>query len=152
MYSLPGVTLSTHMLIAAAGGLAVVVLAVLSVILLARRRNIKKAAKKPAGTFQERWQRDVQRLCGKSGTWPLAVANADKLLDEVLKKRRLKGKTMGERLVSAQRRLSDNDSVWLGHKLANKIMQEDTVELKKEDVMSALRGFRQAMKDLGVLQ
>jgi len=77
--------------------------------------------------------------------------DADKLLDDALKKLRYKGKTMGERMVSAQRSLSDNDSVWYGHKLRNKIAHEETPPLKRKDVQMALRGFRQALKDLGAL-
>ena len=155
MHEVFGIGLSTKLLLAiAACGIAAVLVLALLILVIARRRRQRAARKapKPAGTFQERWQQDVQRLCGKSATWPLAVANADKLLEEALKKRRLKGKTTGERLVSAQRRLSDNDGVWFGHKLANKITQEDAPDLNKEDVMTALRGLRQAMKDLGVLQ
>lgn len=141
---------STLLIVVTAACLCGVTVAAVAFILIIRRRKAKKAAK--PGTFHDRWQQDVQRLCAKPSTWPLAVANADKLLDEALRKRRFKGKTMGERLVAAQRRLTDNDGVWFGHKLSNKIVQEDTPDLKKEDVMSALRGLRQALKDLGILQ
>jgi hypothetical protein len=99
----------------------------------------------------ERWQ-EVQKLCSTSTTWPLAIINADKLLDEALRKARMKGKTMGERLVAAQRRLSDNDGVWFGHKLRNRVVHEEMPKLKQNDVQAALRGFRQALKDLGALK
>lgn len=151
MHSIFGLHIHRSLLVAGAVAAAgVLMLAVVGVALLIRRRTAGKAAK--PGTFYDRWQQDVQRLCAKSGTWPLAIANADKMLDEALKKRRFRGKTMGERLVAAQRRLTDNDGVWFGHKLSNKITQEDVPEVKKEDVMSALRGFRQALKDLGVIE
>lgn len=100
--------------------------------------------------FQKRWQ-ELQTLCSSKDTWPLAIINADKLLDEALKKRRFKGKAMGERLVTAQRILTDNDSVWFGHKLRNRLVHEDKVKLKESDVKQALVGFRQALKDLGAL-
>lgn len=99
--------------------------------------------------FQRKWQ-DAQNLCKDKTTWPLAVINADKLLDEALKKRHYKGKTMGERLVSAQRVLSNNDGVWFGHKLRNRVVHEDT-KLREGDVKKALVGLRQALKDLGAL-
>jgi hypothetical protein len=101
--------------------------------------------------FQRKW-RDLQKLCSNKETWPLAIINADKLLDEALKKLRYRGKTMGERLVSAQRSLSDNDSAWYGHKLRNKLVHEDEVKLKKTNVKDALMGIRQALKDLGALR
>src|ERR1700754_3366050 len=112
------------------------------------RRRLKPAAKRfNTAKFQADWQ-EIQRLCKSTDTWPLAVINADKLLDQALKLCRMKGKTMGERLVAAQRSLSDNDSVWYGHKLRNRIVHEEMHKLKQQDVQAALRGFRQAPKDL----
>lgn len=101
--------------------------------------------------YAKRWQ-ELQKLCKDKTTWPLSVIDADKLLDEALKKRHFKGKTMGERLVAAQRILTDNDAVWYGHKLRNQLVHEDSVKLKQGDVKEALVGFRQALKDLGALK
>ncbi len=70
----------------------------------------KRFAKLDVVRFSDRWK-EVQGLCTQENTWPLAVINADKVLDDALKKSNFKGKTMGERLVAAQRRLSDNDGV-----------------------------------------
>jgi hypothetical protein len=81
----------------------------------------------------------------------LAIVDADKLLDEALKKRHFRGKTMGERLVSAQRMISDNDAVWYAHKLRNRLVHEPNVRLKKKEAQAALAGFRQGLKDLGAL-
>jgi hypothetical protein len=53
--------------------------------------------------------------------------------------------------VRAQRLLSDNDGVWFGHKLRNKIESEPDTKLKEKDVKDALIGTRQALKDLGAL-
>lgn len=133
------------MILAAVGVLVILVVLFGSSIIVRRsRRNSKYASFKP------RWQ-EVQKLCGKSDTWPMAVINADKLLDDALKLGGFKGKTMGERLVAAQRTLSDNDGVWFGHKLRNKLVHEDMSKLPKEDVQIALKGLRQALIDLGML-
>lgn len=101
--------------------------------------------------FEKRWK-ELQSLCKGKDTWPLAVINADKLLDEALKKRRYKGKSMGERLVSAQRELGDNDAVWFSHKLRNRLVHEENVVLREKDVKQALLGFRRGLKDLGALK
>lgn len=98
--------------------------------------------------FQQKWK-ETQGYCKDKSTWPLAVINADKLLDEALKRRRFKGKTMGERLVAAQREMSDNDGVWYAHKLRNRLVHEADVKLRESDVKRALIGIRQALKDLG---
>lgn len=101
--------------------------------------------------FHMQWK-DLQKMCRDKKTWPLAIIDADKLLDEALRKSRVKGKTMGERLVTAQRELSNNDAVWFAHKLRNKLVHENMTNLKEADVKNALIGFRQALKDLGALK
>ncbi len=98
--------------------------------------------------FQNKW-RDMQKLLASKDNWKQAIVQADKLLDEALKKKHFKGKTMGERLTKAQRLLTDNESVWYGHKLRNKLESEPDTKLKEKDVKDALLGIRQALKDLG---
>jgi hypothetical protein len=100
--------------------------------------------------FQQKWAELLTRVKTPEGMI-LAVIDADKLLDEALKKRNYRGKTMGERLVAAQRELSDNDGVWYAHKLRNRLVHEPNVRLKKREAQNALSGFRQGLKDLGAL-
>lgn len=135
---------NTIMIAIVAVGVLILVLMFLAGLLARRPKKLNIVR------FQQRWQ-EVQQLCADQATWPLAVINGDKLLDDALKKRKYKGKTMGERLVSAQRDLSDNDGVWYGHKLRNKLVHEEIKRLKKGDVVDALKGIRQALRDLGAL-
>lgn len=100
--------------------------------------------------YQDRWQ-VLQKLLKDKSTWPLAVIDADKLLDDALKRSKYKGKTMGERLVSAQHDISNNDDVWYGHKLRNQLVHESNVSLSEKKVKDALLGIRGALKDLGAL-
>lgn len=100
--------------------------------------------------FRNKWK-ELQRQCAKTETWALAVIQADSLLDEALKKKHFKGKTMGERLVSAQRSLTNNDGVWFGHKLRNQLVHQTDVALREKDIKHALIGIGQALKDLGAL-
>ena len=101
--------------------------------------------------FHRRWSELLTRVKTADGM-VLAVIDADKLLDEALRKRRFKGRTMGERMVSAQRALSDNDGAWYAHKLRNRLVHEPNIRLKKRECQLALGGFRQALKDLGALR
>lgn len=126
-----------------------IVAVVLGILILAIGYTKFKPKQLNHAYFQSRWK-DAQSYCKDKSTWPLAVINADKLLDEALKQRRFKGKTMGERMVSAQRVLSDNDGVWFAHKLRNRLVHEADVKLNEADVKKALIGLRQALKDLGV--
>jgi len=121
---------------------------VVLVVLIFVSKRIPKQLNK--SYFTKEW-RYLQVMCGSKDTWPLAIINADKLLDTALKKRRFSGKTMGERLVSAQKKFTNNDSVWFAHKLRNRLVHEQDVSLREKDVKEALIGFRQALKDLGAL-
>jgi hypothetical protein len=100
--------------------------------------------------FQRKW-RKLQKLCSDKKLWSEAVIEADTLLDEALKKKRFSGKNMGERLVKAQRMLTDNDKVWFSHKLRTKLEDEPKAKLQEKAVKDALLGTRQALKDLGAL-
>ena len=100
--------------------------------------------------FQEQWQQ-LQGLLRNKAQWAQAIIEADKLLETALKKRRVRGNTMGERLVKAQRLFTDNDSVWFGHKLRNRLDTDPATKLKETEVKQALLGIRQALKDVGAL-
>ena len=100
--------------------------------------------------YQKYWLELLARVKTPDGMI-LAVIDADKLLDKALKSRNFKGKTAGERLVSAQRVLTNNDSVWYAHKLRNRLVHEPNAKLKKHVAQTALAGFKQALKDLGAL-
>ena len=128
--------------------LAVLVLALIILIAVKLRKRPKKLDQT---NFKTKWDA-VQSMLPDNKMWPLAVIDADKLLDEALKARRFKGKTMGERLVSAQRDITSNDSVWFAHKLRNKLVHDQEVKLRKSDVKDALLGIRGALKDIGALK
>ncbi len=102
------------------------------------------------GDYQEKWM-ELQKLCSNKDTWPDALISADKLLDRALKKRHFSGKSPGERLVSAQRVFTDNDTLWFAHKLRNKVDSEPKIKLRERDVKDALLGIRQGLKDIGAL-
>jgi len=129
----------------AIGG-AVVVLICIGLVVWWRRRPVRLKT----AIFQAKWQ-TLQALLSDKQKWAEAVVDADKLLDMALKKRHINGRSMGARLVKAQRLFTDNDGVWFGHKLRNKIDADPKLKLKKADVKQALMGIRQALKDVGAL-
>lgn len=96
--------------------------------------------------------KELQGFCRDKQTWPNALQEADKLLDKALKRRKFKGKSMGERMVSAQKMITDNDRLWFAHNLAKKVIADPKLRLKEDDVKTALMGFRQALKDIGALK
>lgn len=126
----------------------VVLLVVLVIGVVVFRRRPRKIKN---GEFSQKWK-DIQKLCGHKESWGEAVVDADLLLDRALKKLRYKGKSTGERIVAAQKTLTNNDGVWFGHKLAKKIVAGEADKLKESDVKEALLGLGQALRDLGVLK
>src|SRR3989338_2690002 len=100
--------------------------------------------------FQAKWLELLVRVKTYEGMM-LAVIDADRLLDEALARKGFKGKTAGERLVAAQKVLSNNDGVWYAHKLCNRLVHEPQIRLKKEEAKNAPSGFKQALIDLGAL-
>lgn len=115
-------------------------------ILRRPKKRIRKTEK-----FVDRWK-ELQNFCRDKATWKDALIEADKLLDKALKKRRFKGNSMGERLVNAQRFITDNDDIWDAHNLVKKLIEApEKVRLRETDVKEALLSFREALKDLGAL-
>ncbi|MBC7707908.1 hypothetical protein H7Y63_01660 [Polaromonas sp.] len=127
------------------GAAVIVLFIIIGLVMKFRPRKIN------TGYCAERWQ-TIQKHCADKKEWHMAIANADRLLDDVLKRRHYKGKTTGERLVSAQHDFTNNESLWFGHKLYNRIHDDGLVKISKQDTLEALGGFRQALKDLGALQ
>jgi len=84
-------------------------------------------------------------------SYHLAVMNADKLLDQALQERGMRGKTMGERMKAANSIFTDNNGVWSAHKLRNRIAHESDVMVRYDDARYALANFRKALKDLGAI-
>lgn len=126
-------------------GAAGVVLLVIVIILL---KVLPKRLKHDK--FVQKW-RFLQDFCRDKATWDQAIRLADKLLDEALKKRKFKGKTMGERLVSASTKFTNKDAVWYAHNLVKKLNLNPSAKLNENEVKQALIGFRQALRDIGAL-
>jgi hypothetical protein len=100
--------------------------------------------------FMRRWK-DIQTLIGSPEGSKMAIVEADNLVDEAMKQLRISGKTMGERLVTARKMFSDNDSIWMAHKLRNRIVHESDIKVQPRQLKDAIIGFRKALKDLGAL-
>lgn len=102
--------------------------------------------------YQTKWLQVAQSLVrDNKATYPLAVMNADKLLDQALKDRRFKGATMGDRMKSAHKVWSNADYVWGAHKIRNRIAHEPDFDVSYDTAARSLAAFKQAMKDLGAI-
>jgi hypothetical protein len=95
--------------------------------------------------IEQQLKRDDEASCH------LVVLNADKLLDQALRERGIKGETMGERMKVLRDTWSNANSVWSAHKLRNQIAHESDVRVSYDDARRALAGFKQALKDVGAI-
>lgn len=131
-------------LVAGIAGLLVFVVVAGFVIYRLTRKRVRPKK------FREKWRR-LQKKLPNQENWLEALSEADNLLDEAMKRKNIKGETMGERLVNAQKDFKEKDEVWFGHKLCKKHQENPRLKLKKNDVKRALVALRQALKDLGAI-
>lgn len=107
------------------------------------------------GTSREqilkRWQ-EVERTStqGVMGA-KLAVIEADKLLDQVLRSLTIPGTTLGERLKAAAYTYPNIHRVWGAHRLRNQLVHDTASELSTRQARIALDDFKAALKVLNVM-
>ncbi len=102
--------------------------------------------------YRRKWLAIEQQLKrDEVASYSLTVINADKLLDQALKDRGLKGETMGDRLKNAKDIFTNRNNVWSAHKLRNKIAHEADVVVTYDAARYALSDFKRALKDLGAI-
>jgi hypothetical protein len=132
----------------------IIALAILALITLVLVTSVLlRIAPKPVrkSKFNSKWKQ-LQKYCAHKETWPRALIDADNLLDQAMKNKKIKGSNMGERLVDAQKIFSNNEAIWVAHKLCNKVQENQKLRLKETEVKKALISIGQGLKDLGVLK
>lgn len=102
--------------------------------------------------FRVRWLTIEQSLLrDNEASYHMAVLNADKLVDQALRERNIKGQTMGDRMKFAKDKWSNRNALWTAHKLRNRIAHEPDVRVQYDEARYALAAFKQALKDLGAI-
>lgn len=100
--------------------------------------------------YRNQWAKILNKAKGDMNAQTLAVIEADKLFDQLLKERGFKGETMGHRLKHAAPSLSNANKLWRVHKFRNKLVHEN-VTISRKQVLAALRVYEAEMKKLGAL-
>lgn len=91
------------------------------------------------GRIESQFQRDPK----------LAIMEADKLLDHVLRKKGYIG-PLGEKLRMAAALFHDVNIVWNAHKVRNKLAHELEFRISEDEARRVLTQFRAALRDLGI--
>ncbi len=129
-------------------GILIVGVLLIVVITLTKRGPVGLDVEK----YRSRWlQTEASLKRDEVSSYHLAVLNADKLLDQALRERGIKGETMGERMKTVRDTWSNANNVWSAHKLRNQIAHESDVSVSYDDARRALAGFKQALKDVGAI-
>ena len=100
--------------------------------------------------IKKRWQ-EIEAMLGRPGemNYKLAVMEADKLLDYVLKSMSMSGKDMGERIRFASFKFGRLRKVWWAHVLRNQLVHETTFSLDYGTAKRAIKTFKRALEELG---
>lgn len=102
--------------------------------------------------FRCQWL-DIEKQLSREqpASYKMTVLHADSLLDKALQDAGYAGQTMAERMKSAKKAWSHEDSVWAAHKIRNRIAHEPDTEVSFDIARRALASFKRALKDLGAL-
>lgn len=88
----------------------------------------------------------------RKSDWTIAVIEADKILDDLLRERGLSGEGVGEMLKQLDRNsFRSLDDVWEAHKIRNKIAHESGYELTQRDARKAIEFYGRVFRELGYL-
>lgn len=110
--------------------------------------------KKDIDEMGNRW-REIKDLINLGGISQMkqALIEADKLIDYILKMKRVQGSTMGERLINAKTLFSRDiyDNLWKAHKLRNTLAHEIDHEIFHWQIKESMKYFEDALNELEVL-
>jgi hypothetical protein len=88
---------------------------------------------------------------GTKQSLPLAVVEADRLMDQTLKQFGYPGENFGERLRGLPPgTIANLDALWNAHRLRNRIAHEPGAAPTRDEVLEALGAYKKAFDDLGV--
>lgn len=101
----------------------------------------------------KRWAKIEQRLeSGQEAELKLAVIEADKFFDDILKRIGYLGKDMGERLKKINfSQMANIDDIWSAHKIRNNIVHDADYKLTSVDAEKAIGAYKKALEELEVL-
>lgn len=102
--------------------------------------------------LQKQWG-EIEKLLNKQEeiNYKLALIEADKLLDFVLKSMAMPGNDLNERLKFATAKYENLRNVRWAHGMRNKVVHEADFYLEFDATRSAIKSFKRALVELGAL-
>ncbi len=107
----------------------------------------------PQKRIMKQWEGIIKKLeSDDPDSHKMAVVEADKILDDLLKRIGYQGEDMGERLKQVTSiQVANIQQVWAAHKVRNRIAHEPDFSLNREDAIRAIEAYERAFEDLELL-
>jgi len=104
----------------------------------------------PKKKIVKKWQSVLKKLEAEDeNSLKLAVIEADKMFDDLLKKIGYRGEDMGERLKQiTPAQLTNIQDVWEAHKLRNQIVHQPDFRLNRAQAERAIEIYQRALEEL----
>lgn len=104
--------------------------------------------------FKERWAGIRKKVASdRMDAMKLAIIEADKLADDILKHSGYQGEHMADRLVNiAPDQLKSLNRLWRAHRLRNDLVHTVGFQLSKEQVQGVLADFEEFFREVGMLE
>jgi len=99
------------------------------------------------------WKKIEERASsGQEAEIKLAIIEADKILDEILKVSGYIGETMADRLGNlTAANLSNIERVWQAHKIRNRLVHETDYNIGQTEVLEIIKIYQKAFQEFGLL-
>ena len=108
---------------------------------LSRRRAVKA------------WKQIQKRLkIGGEAQLKMAIIEADKILDEILKKSGYQGENMSDRLKQiTPAQISNIEEIWQAHKIRNRIVHEPDFSILSNEAENIIEIYEKTFKESGLI-
>lgn len=102
------------------------------------------------GEFEDKWKNLSEKFrSSRVNDQKLALIEADKMLDDTLRRIGYSGESMGDRLKQLDgMNLPNINDVWEAHKIRNRVVHNPEYEPNKRDVEFSMRAYEIALRDL----
>ena len=113
-------------------------------------REINPPEPAPGRALTARWQEITRHIDSiREAEWKFAIIEADKLVDDMLRKSGFVGDTMGERLMAIEKgQLLTLDGLWEAHKIRNRLAHEPNYFLRHGEAKRAMNQYEATLKEL----
>jgi len=104
----------------------------------------------PGGPMMARWQEIMNHMDSvKEAEWKFAIIEADKLVEEALRKGGFPGDTLGEKLsLIHPDQLAGLDGLWEAHKVRNHVAHDFNYFLRYTEAKYAINQYERALREL----